>query len=492
MFLKNFSFLSVANLFVSLLAFVTIPFLVNIFGPETYAIIAFYLAFQTWLVIFDAGFSPTVIRYLSSILISFSKDSAFKKSVVEFSSTYRTLFAVIGILIFLISSVFFIYFESFDKYISNKTYLLPIFISAIAGIRFYVTIEKAIYKASENFITLAKLDILFASLRYFFVVPFVMIFSEIRFYFIFQLIVSIIEIITYRYGHINILRKYLLPSSKSLIILKENFSFFSLSAIAGIGWLMIVSLDKFFLFGNIPASIYTGYSILFQIAGICLIIMSPISAILQPRVVSIFESYGTKKLIHFLKDANLLVLIIVSSILLSLLVLFPLIFNIWTGQEFTDIYETLFIFFLFGYALSALGLISYLFQFCIKNLRVHSFSHIISLLIYAPIVFHFSNVQGLQLIAFSWLFVTFFISQVCALYVFSKQIGIYKSLRIYIPVWITLILIFSYSKFINSFFSDNIFMKLVMLTLFLILASVTIFKIWKSFKIMWLNKLKIS
>ncbi len=491
MFLKNFTFISFANLFVSLLAFVTIPFLVNIFGPESYAIIAFYLAFQTWLIIFDAGFSPTVIRYLSSILIS-SNDSVSNKSIVQFSSTYRTLFAVIAILIFFISSAFFIYFEYFNKYASNENFLLPIYISAIAGIRFYVTIEKAIYKASENFITLAKLDISFASLRYIFVIPFVIILNEIKYYFIFQLIVTILEIIAYRYSHTNILRKYLFPNFASLNILKDNFSFFSLSAIAGIGWLMIVSLDKFFLFGNIPANIYTGYAVSFQIAGVCLIMMSPISAVLQPRVVSIFEENGTQTLIHFLKDANLIILIIVSSISLSLLVLYPLIFKLWTGQEFTDVYDILFSFFLFGYALSALGLISYLLQFCIKNLRVHAFSQLISLLIYVPLVFYASQRQEIQLIASLWFFTAFFISQVCALYVFSKHIGIYESLKIYIPVWTTLILIFGYSKFINSFFSDSIFMKLVMLILFLILASVTIFKTWKSLKIVWFNKLKIS
>ena len=171
MILKNISVMTVSHLVINGLAFLSIPFLVKIYGPDAYALIAFYIAFQAWLITFDMGFTPTTVRFLSELL-NINKNCAGRdQSIIKFTSVYRYIFFLISFLILLISSSLFFFTDYFLKSSSYANAALSFVFPMIACMRFYTTIEKSFYRADEKFFLLSKLNIFFAAARYLLILP---------------------------------------------------------------------------------------------------------------------------------------------------------------------------------------------------------------------------------------------------------------------------------------------------------------------------------
>ena len=441
MILRNITAMSASHILVNGLAFLTIPILIRIYGTEAYAIIAFYIVFQTWLIMFDIGFSPTVVRYLSELLKKHRNDLNIERDIIRFSSLYRNIFRFISLIIFIIFSSYFFSTNYFINSSSQGTLYITFMIPIIASLRFYTTIEKAIYRASENFIILAKLNLIFAIARYIFIIPIIYYFNDLNLYFIYQLILALIECFAYKNLHSELLKKHIINRLDDLRLLKENANFITLSALAGLFWLATVSVDKLFLFGNISNEIYTSYSIISQLAGICLVIMAPLSGVLQPRVVDIYLNRDKDELSKFLLNVNKFLLPTLIGLLFFLLLFFPAIFPLWSNQDFNFIYFQVFSFLLIGFIFAAHGLIGYMVQFAIGDVKIHSISNIVCSLIFIPIIYFLAKNQDIQNIARLWFFAMSFLS-LCGFWGYVSLLNLKDALLIYIPSWLLILLVY--------------------------------------------------
>ena len=140
----SISVMTLSHLIVNGLAFLAIPFLISHFGASAFAAIAFYLAFQMWLVTFDLGFTPALIRELAPRL---RENDESTDRIADLVSTYRSFFMLAATCIVVIFSIFFSVNQTFERFSGSTFIELSILMALIGGLRFYVTVEKALYRS---------------------------------------------------------------------------------------------------------------------------------------------------------------------------------------------------------------------------------------------------------------------------------------------------------------------------------------------------------
>ena len=449
----NISVMTLSHLIVNSLAFISVPFLIEKYGLISYSVIAFYIAFQAWLITFDFGLTPAIIRKLSPILSR--ADYATKLTAQEITSVYRWLFILIALLIASISFIGFSAAEVFDRFDQKNAIYLSSLIAIIAALRFYSTLERAIHRAGENFIFLSIANTTFATLRYLAVFLVLAKSNQLIHYFQYQVFVSLIEALTFSLANNKA------PFSRSVLqrpnfsIILQHSSFLAFSGIAGICWLSIVSSDKFFLFGNITDEIYSTYSVTVQFASVVFLVIAPIIGVLQPRVAALYANNGIRSLASFLYKYNRVSVPIIGGLAMLLGLWFPTLFLLWTGVSADTRIITIFYFFLLGYLCSAYGLIGYLFQFAKADMKVHGVTHILALVFYVPAVFIIAKGGDLTLISMLWFLMNFFIAQVAGVYVLAKFISIKYAANIIgksvLAVGWFVLGFYIYSNYLNQF-----------------------------------------
>ena len=120
---------------------------------------------------------------------------------------------------------------------------------------------------------------------------------------------------------------------------------------------------------------------------------------------------------------------------------FPAIFPLWSNQDFNFIYFQVFSFLLIGFIFAAHGLIGYMVQFAIGDVKIHSISNIVCSLIFIPIIYFLAKNQDIQNIARLWFFAMSFLS-LCGFWGYVSLLNLKDALLIYIPSWLLILLVY--------------------------------------------------
>jgi O-antigen/teichoic acid export membrane protein len=428
----NISIMTLSHLIVNGLAFLSVPFLISHFGAQAFAAIAFYLAFQMWLVTFDLGFTPALIRELGPRLIE--SDGA-ADGIVALVSTYRSLFMLSACCIILSFSTFFVVNQTFVRFLSSSLVGFSILVALIGGLRFYVTVEKSLYRASESFARLAVLNAIFGILRYVLVFPFMGDSQSLVLFFQYQFFIAIIEVLAYPLFNNKVKHEFQKIFKPKFALISASKELIGYSAIAGLMWLAIVNVDKFFLFGSVSDTTYSHYTVLLQFASLPMLLLAPISGVVQPRVAAIMSDGGDVRLIRFLMRYNAALIAFVTSMAMFIGIVFPLFFPIWVGELLPKDLQGLIIIYLLGYSFLSHGMVTYLVQFAFKDLRFHGLSHLLIGVVYLPMVAFFSAGGELRFIGFSWFLMTAMLSQAGGVYVAARMLSMRVALVFLIPAW---------------------------------------------------------
>jgi O-antigen/teichoic acid export membrane protein len=435
----NISAMTFSHIIVNTLAFFSIAFFVDHYGPSVYALIAFYIAFQAWLVTFDLGFTPALVRSLSPKLSSICYSDKILEIKRE-AAVYRFFFCIISVAILIISGGIFAVSGTFERFTPDDGLQIALLLPLIASLRFYTTVEKAFYRASESFLILASLNIFFAFLRYVAIFFVIENSKNVIHFFYFQALVSFFELLIYFSLHQKIPRSSIWIAKNDLVVLTKNLRFILYSAFAGLAWLSVISIDKIFLFGAIPDANYSGYTILVQLASLALLVFAPLTGVLQPRVASLRETSGFDAVSRFLLRCNQFVVPLLGAILITLYTVFSAVFNIWANQDLDSGYEVVFLFFLMGYGLCVQGLVSYLLQFSASNMKIHGLAHVSVAVIYTPVVAGLAMSGNIFAISVAWLVAATLISQVAGFIAAKRIISVRYARYLYLPSWMVFVL----------------------------------------------------
>lgn len=329
------------NIFVNILGkvwsvlsnFLFIPLYIKYLGIESYSVISFTLVLNGILAVMDAGLTSTISREFSS-----SKNDNINR--LEIFKTLESIYFVLTII-----SIFIIFFlsDSLSTKWLNLSNIDPLelsfylkLISFELGFRllsnFYIGGFIGLDKQVKANIYL----ILYGVFRNGFVIFIILYHPSLKLFFLWQGIITFLFVIFIRLDITKLVTGSFKPFFAKPKILRYVFikvwkfaaGMMLISLVAGLN----TQMDKLALSKLLPIEILGFYTLAFALANGLIVISTPISNALLPKMTSLFTSNDLSGAIKIFKDGHLLSSSIVFSFS-AILIFFPeeLLF-IWTND----------------------------------------------------------------------------------------------------------------------------------------------------------------
>jgi O-antigen/teichoic acid export membrane protein len=417
----NISANFIGQIFTSLIGFIFIPIYIHYLGVESYGLIGIFSIITAWLSILDAGLSPALIREMA--LFTGGKYTPFSIRTLLFSVEY--FFLIVGIVIFFLLlfgsswiSIYWIHSKSISSEIIKKSILLM-------GVMFSLKFFESIYKNSiiglqyqvqvniyEIVISLIKAIGSIILLKY--ISPSLLVF------FTWQLFLSFVYLLFLKYK-IN----SLLPASDEKITFSLS-SLISLKSFAGGMMIMVIlslfqtQVDKILLSKILSLKEFGLYTLTFTAAGALMVLTSPVSQALYPRMNQLFQKGDQKEFMFLYHIGNQMIVILFGSASV-LLFFFPKLFLFfWTNNpDITNNSSSLLAVVTLGFFFSGINTISFTAILAYSKLKAANYIKIFLVVISIPAIIYFVPKYGSMAAAIIWLLGTFF-NYICTLVIIFK------------------------------------------------------------------------
>jgi len=377
------------------------------FGSELYALVGLVILITNIANLLDFGFSVTLLRQVAATehnTQSINLQNIF--SSIEYIFICISIVMVPCILIYLINLP-----EGWDfLYIDEDVnfFWLALVISLFICTRFVSNIYRCGIIGSRRLIQYNIIIVVFNSLRYLLTLIYLFYISnQILFFFIINLLISTIELV--------VLRKYLLNrifSFKRSSFRDINWTHFKsvLSYALGIGAASIFitlfsSADKILLSNSLDAKYFGYYSIFLLISSSMVNIATPILTSFMPKLVSLVAEkkidvmYSTYR---FMTKIITLVLVMTAVYLATFS--WEILYLISGNNFAVDWGKSIFILHLFGSVFFIINSFQYYLQNALGQYKIHLIGSVISLLIFAPLLYYLYSIEGAVGAAKAWLF----------------------------------------------------------------------------------------
>lgn len=406
--LSNF----MGQFYVSIIGIIILPLYAKILGAEAFGLVAFFTVIQAAFSLLDLGLSPTISRET----VRFRAGSLCISSYTHFLRSVSILFITIAVIGFV--SIWFL-----SGYIShewiNSTSISAEQISAcvaimgaIAALRWYSALYRGVLIGYERFVWLNIYNVFSSSVRYLGVIPLIIIYSDsLIYYFVYQMIISIIEIFILRYKSRQLNRKCFsvsFDSAKMFYELRSKLGFTSNIAFTSVIWLLIINLDKLIASSFLSLSEYGHFIMIVSLASGLMLISSPISSALLPRLTSISESKNDELLFEKYSQFTRMTINLVLPVCFYMIFFAESIIQNWTqSQEIVTFGTGILMLYAVGYILLIVSSIPYRLQYAKGNLRYHSIAMIMFLLVHTPSVLILTTNYGALGCAMAWVLSNF-------------------------------------------------------------------------------------
>jgi O-antigen/teichoic acid export membrane protein len=388
------------------------PTLVNLLGKSEYGMVSILIMIQTWLQILDMGLSNTVSRESTRYVAGVYTVQSYKKVMLSVIAIFASI--SLGILLFLIvfSSAFASSWLTADVIDIDKMKDYVVLIAGVVSIRFFMLPFRSMLVGLERHKWIMFTDISIATIRSPICVLYLYLFCHsLDVYFIFQLSVSMLQLVVF----VLLIWFYFLSSKDKLGIsianygaeelgLKKIISFSSQMIVINLIWLLISQFDKLVLSNFLNLANYGGFNMAITVSNTVLLLSSPFSIALLPRLVALMSQGDTSGFECLFKQSaefivNLLMPIIVFLIVLSRFLLF-----FWTGDDgFANQYWAVVSIYSAGNLFLVISAHAYYVLYVKNMLKRHVYMNIVSCVFIIPIYVVAAMLYGCIGTALVWL-----------------------------------------------------------------------------------------
>lgn len=406
---------AIANLgsqvLVGLLSMAALPWLVKELGPESYAIAALFVVVQTWISLLDLGLGQVVARETARVRVG-------AISLTEYLGLYRAVR-----LLFLVSAAIaslalaagarWIASEWLNaEYLSTRTLTVAIALMGLASaLRWYAGLGRGVISGHEHFVWLSVTNTGLAIARWVLVVPVLMLIepsAPLIAYMQYQVVLSCLEVLLIR-GKARTLTGTLDPRSSQSGIeqdwgaVRRRMPFALSLALSSAVWVLVTQSDRLTLSGVLPLASYAIFSIAVTLAGVIVMVFSPLGAVILPWLTQLAAGGDPRLLANSYIRFTRAVALVVFPIGFTLTAVSEEILRVWTGDNsmsaaaapITSVYS------LGNMALSMSAFGFYL-QFAVGRLRLHVLASVFMALILVPMQVAFAIRWGGEGAAAVW------------------------------------------------------------------------------------------
>lgn len=434
--------------YLGLVGILVSPILIHMLGSESFGLIAVFSLIQTWLQLLDLGLSNTLTRESAKYQAGAYKKNDFNNLIKYVKFFYLIIFFIIMIAGFLFSEAIAVRWLNTKELVISDVMLYTYIMIFCISIRWLSVPFRSVLVGLSAHKSLAKIDMVMATYRSPICVVFLYVFGgELFSYFLIQLSHSIIVLV---WLYISSAKYIKLENEKNNTSCKveEELDYkkvvvFTLQMLlTTVVWLIVSQFDKLYLSKVSLLSEYGMFTIAVQLSSIIMILSSPFSVALLPKLVQLKEKKDTSEYenvyitsFHFLMSILIPVCCVITFFSYEILLL-------WTQSTEIAIYGNVIVkLYVIGNLLLAISGFAYYILFSNGNLKPHVYMSIISAAIIIPAYILVINRYGAVGSAVVWVAYNFILILVWIPYVQIKQ----SSLKVTFEFYLSLLKITSVS-----------------------------------------------
>jgi len=481
-FISNTIFNYCVKFYLGLSSIIFAPLFLGLFGTELYGFIAVSLVLQSWVQLLDVGMSNSLSRVSTEY-----KEGKYK--LRSYVCTLAYFFGFSLALFFILNSLA----TYFSEYILVEVFNIPsqhalpyqeyLFITILSITTALISMPiRSILVGFSCHKHLAILDFISITIRNPICYLTVYIYGgglEIYlYYWLFANCLVFFGTLTLSIVKIVKIGNSTKPNSSSHLYFFDVVRFAGFIALSSFCWMSISQLDKLILALSISSSEFSIFSLVAQASSVIMIVTSPFSIALLPKLV---EYKSNEKMEDFSKLLNVSFIVIVGlvySVSINVSFYSYELLLLWSNNtEVAQLGNILLPLYLFGNLFLVIGAFAYYIQFGYGNLRLHTIMSITSIFLISPAyVFMIGELKELGA-ALTWLFYNIIVGVFWLPFVvrkFDNMISnIYKNLFI---MTISLILITSVFKLISMRFEELWFLIFLISSIISVLSLTLVLK----------------
>jgi O-antigen/teichoic acid export membrane protein len=405
---KNIIASYASQLYVIGVGVLILPLYIKYMGAEAYGLVGFFTMLQSWFGLLDMGLTPTIGRETARYHGGSMSALAYRQLFRALSLIFLAVAVAGGSSLFMLADLVtqqWLHIESLDM----NTVVLAVQIMAISvALRWMCGLYRGVITGSERLVWLSSFNVLVATLR--FIVVFLSMwkfgFTPLVF-FIHQLIVALIELAGLFWKSSR-----LLPSKVSLED-KIGWSFqpvkpvlkFALTiAFTSSIWVLVTQTDKLILSGILPLSEYGYFTLAVLVASGIMVISSPISSAIMPRMARLNAEGKHDEMIQVYRNATQLVSVVAGSASLTIAFFAEPLLYAWTGdREIASNAAPILTLYALGNGVLAVSAFPYYLQYALGNLRYHLIGNLVTVVTLIPAIIWAASEYGGVGAGWAWL-----------------------------------------------------------------------------------------
>ena len=399
------------QIYVTLVSILILPLYLKYMGAETYGLVGFFTMLQAWFNLLDMGLTPTVAR----------ETARFRGGATD-ALSYRRLLRALQLIFFAVAflggGVMFIFSALIaDRWLNVQT--LPLeqvelalqLMAVGVALRWMSGLYRGCISGSERLVWLGGFNAFVATLRFVGVLPILIwVGHSPAVFFTYQLLVAVVELAGLAAKAFGLfpavpMGQQLGWSPTSLFTPIKSVLKFSLTiAFTSSVWVMVTQIDKLVLSKLLPLADYGYFTLAVLAASGVMVISSPITSALMPRMARLQAEGDEAGLISLYRNATQMVAVIAIPACLVLALFAEQVLWVWTGDAHTAaLAAPVLRLYALGNGFLAMAAFPYYLQFAKGDLKLHLIGNIIFVLLLVPLLVWATWQHGAIGAGYAWL-----------------------------------------------------------------------------------------
>lgn len=401
----------VSQAYVTLIGIITLPLYIKYMGTEAFGLVGFFAMLQASFSLLDLGLTPTISRETARFRAGAHDVLTYRRLFRALSVIFITIAIVGGGSLFLLSGLISEHWLKV-KNISGAEVHFALQVMAISvALRWMTGLYRGVVSGSERLVWLGGFNAFIATLRFLGVLPVLWWFGATpSTFFTYQFFVALTE-----YTGLWLRSKQLLPILSGNQRATLGWSFKPVKSILGFSlsialtsgiWVVVTQTDKLIMSGMLTLEEYGYFTLAVLVASGIMMVSSPISGAIMPRLVKLDAEGKQEELIQVYRNATQLVTVIAGSVSIVLSAFAEPILYLWTGnKQIAQTAAPVMALYAIGYSFLAVAAFPYYLQYAKGNLKLHIIGSFLYIAILLPVLFLATKQYGMIGAAYAWLFI---------------------------------------------------------------------------------------
>ena len=374
--------------YLALIGIVMVPAYVTRMGAEAFGLISFFVVLQTLFQLLDFGLTPSMSREAARFRGSATDALSLRQLLRSFELIFGLIAAIGAIALFFLAGWIANHWLRVETLPAQEIETSLRLMAMIAAVRWISGLYRGTIAGFEHQVWLAGFGCITATASFVLVVPVLdAAGSTPLVFFLHQAVVALLEL-----GFLCLKAYQILPNpprgarvAPSLVPVRGVFQFALNIAFTSSIWLAMTNLDKLMLSKLLSLSDYAFFSIAVLLASGVMVISSPISTALLPRLAKLSVEGDDRGFLRLYRNATQAIGIVVMPPCLVMAFFAEEILWVWTGdREIARQAWPILTAYALGNGILAIGACAYYLQFGKGDLRLHVFGVVLFVAILIP------------------------------------------------------------------------------------------------------------